>query len=113
MLGVFTALGASLCCISPILAIAAGAGSFATSFHWIEPYRPYFISASVLVLGVAWFQSYRSRKAADCNCDTPNKVSFFQSKTFLSAITITSLLLITFPSYSKFLFPKSSRIYSI
>ncbi len=107
MLSVLTALGASLCCISPIMAIAAGAGSFAASFHWIEPYRPYFISASVLVLGVAWFQSFRTRKAADCNCDTPNKVSFFQSKIFLSAITITSLLLITFPSYSKFLFPKT------
>jgi len=103
-LSVFTALSASMCCITPVIAIAAGTSSLATSFHWIEPFRPYFISASVLVLGFAWFQSFKGSKEDDCNCGILKKKSFVQSKTFLSLLTILSLLLITFPSYSKFFF---------
>lgn len=105
-LSVFTALSASMCCIAPVLAMAAGTSSLATSFHWVEPFRPYFISASVLVLGFAWLQSFKA-KEDDCNCQTPKKKSFFQSRTFLSVITILSFLLIAFPSYSKFFFQAS------
>lgn len=106
-LSILTALSASMCCITPVLAIAAGTSSLATSFHWVEPFRPYFISASVLVLGFAWFQSFSSKKEDDCNCE-PKKSSFFQSRKFLGLITIVSALLIAFPSYSKFLFGGSS-----
>jgi len=106
-LSVLTALSASMCCITPVLAIAAGTSSLATSFHWVEPFRPYFVSASVLILGFAWFQSFNAEKEDDCNCE-PKKSSFFQSKKFLALITILSASLITFPSYSKFLFGGSS-----
>jgi mercuric ion transport protein len=107
-LSVLTALSASICCITPVLAIIGGTGSLATSVHWLEPFRPYFISASVLVLGFAWFQSYRVKKE-DCDCETPKKKSFFQSRKFLSVITILSFLLIAFPSYSRFLFQNSTN----
>lgn len=107
-LSVLTALSASICCITPVLAIIGGTGSFATSVHWLEPFRPYFISASVLVLGFAWLQSYRVKKE-DCDCETPKRKSFFQSRKFLSVITILSFLLIAFPSYSKFLFQNSTN----
>jgi len=103
-LSVFTALSASMCCIAPVLSIAAGTSSLAASFHWIEPLRPYFISASVLVLGFAWFQAFNTKKQDDCGCENPIKSSFLQSRNFLSIITIVSFLLITFPSYSNFFF---------
>lgn len=108
-LSVLTALSASMCCITPVLALAAGTSSLAASFHWIEPFRPYFVSASVLVLGFAWFQSFKTKKEDDCNCETPKKKSFLQSRTFLSIVTIVSFLLITFPSYSKFFFNNSAN----
>jgi len=104
VLSVFTALSASMCCITPVLAIAAGTTGVASSFHWIEPLRPYFVSVSVLVLGFAWFQSFNAKKKDDCGCETPERKSFLQSRTFLSIVTIVSFLLITFPSYSKILF---------
>jgi len=110
VLSVLTALSASMCCITPVLALAAGTSSLAASFHWIEPFRPYFVSSSILVLGFAWFQSFRtSKKDVDCNCETPKEKSFFQSRTFLSIVTIVSFLLITFPSYSKFFFNNSAN----
>lgn len=106
LLSVFTALSASLCCITPVLAITAGTGSIASTFHWIEPFRPYLISSTVFVLGFSWFQAFSSKKEDDCGCE--QKESFFQSKKFLSLITILSLLLITFPSYSELLFQSNA-----
>lgn len=109
LLTIVTALSSSLCCITPVLAIAAGTSSLATSFHWLEPLRPYFISGSVIVLGFAWFQSFNEKKEDNCNCE-PIRKSFLQTKSFLSIVTVLSLVLITFPSYSKYFFKNSKDI---
>lgn len=105
MLSVFTALSASLCCITPLLAIMAGTSSLASTVNWIEPFRPYLISATVFGLGLAWFQNLSTKRGDDCDCET--KESFMQSKMFLGIITLLSALLISFPSYSKYLFNRS------
>jgi mercuric ion transport protein len=106
LLSILTAASASLCCITPVLAIVAGTSSLATSFSWLDPLRPYFIGATFLVLGITWYGVLKSQKKDDCGCE-PEKKSFFKSKSFVSTITILSLLLIAFPSYSKFFFQKS------
>src|SRR5882672_8858453 len=106
-LTVLTALSASMCCITPVLAIMAGTSSLATSFHWLEPFRPYFISGSIITLGFAWFQVLNVKKDENC-CEPQWRKSFFQSKVFLGIITIFTFLLIAFPSYSKFLFQNSA-----
>ena len=41
--GLLTAFAASLCCITPVLALVAGTSGLASSFSWLEPARPYFI----------------------------------------------------------------------
>jgi hypothetical protein len=66
--GVFTAIAASLCCITPVLALIAGTGSIASSFSWIEPARPYLIGLTIVVLGFAWYQKLKPRPADDCGC---------------------------------------------
>jgi len=107
-LSVFTALGASLCCITPVFALIAGTGGIASTFNWTEPLRPYLVSASVLVLGFAWFRNLSSKKTDDCGCEP--KASFMQSKSFLGIVTVISLLLVTFPSYSKFFFDRNALV---
>jgi mercuric ion transport protein len=99
LLSLFTALSASLCCITPVLTIAAGTSGIASTLSWIDPLRPYFISATVLVLGLAWVQAFSSKKEDDCGCE--QKTSFFQSKKFLGIVTVFALLIVSFPSYSK------------
>lgn len=94
------ALSASLCCISPVLAMAAGTGSTMANFSWLAPYRPFFIGVSVLALGIAWLQFLKPTVDKNCGCEHSKK-SFLNSKQFLGAITILSFILISFPSYSK------------
>ncbi|MCF6243353.1 MAG: hypothetical protein L3J74_18705, partial [Bacteroidales bacterium] len=37
--GIISAVAASLCCITPVLAIIAGSSGIAASFSWLEPLR--------------------------------------------------------------------------
>lgn len=104
--GIFAAMAASLCCISPVFAFLGGASGFASSFSWIEPYRPYLIVAIVLIFAFAWYQKLKSRKQGDCGCETDNKKSFWQSKSFLGIVTVIAALLLAFPYYAKVFYPK-------
>ena len=54
--GMLTAITASLCCITPVLALIAGTSGIASTFSWIEPFRPYLIGLTFLVLGFAWYR---------------------------------------------------------
>ncbi len=107
--GIFAAIAASLCCIIPVLAFLGGASGLASSFSWIEPYRPYLISATVLIFAFAWYQKLKPQKQVDCDCETDNKKSFWQTKTFLGIITIIAALLIAFPYYAKVFYPKPQQ----
>lgn len=102
---------ASLCCITPVLAIMAGIGGAASAFSWMEPFRPYLIAASVLVLAFAWYQKIKPmKKDLECACDDEeNGKSFMQSKSFLAIVTVLAALLLSFPYYSKSLFPESNN----
>jgi copper chaperone CopZ len=102
LLTILTSTSASLCCIVPIFGLAGGSGSLVSSASWLEPFRPYFIGGTFLMLGLAWYGSIKSSKKDDCGCD-PEKLSFLQSRKFLGIVTVLSLLLLSFPSYSKYL----------
>lgn len=105
---VLSSIAASLCCITPVIALLAGGSSVAANFSWIEPARPYLIGLSITVLALAWYLKIKSIKTddMDCNCGTTKKTSFLQSKTFLSIVTIFAILMMTFPLYAKMLIPK-------
>lgn len=106
--GVLTAIAASLCCITPVIALLAGSSSIAANFSWIEPARPYLIGLSIAVLALAWYMKLRPVKTEDndCNCETTKKASFLQSKTFLGLVTVFAILMMTFPLYAKVFYPK-------
>jgi mercuric ion transport protein len=105
--GLLTAFAASLCCITPVLALFSGATGVASTFSWMEPYRPYLIGLTIAVLVFAWYQKLKPKKAAiDCACEE-DKPSFWQSKSFLGIVTVLAFLLMAFPSYSKIFFPKT------
>ena len=78
--GLLTAITASLCCITPVLALIAGTSGIASTFSWIEPFRPYLIGLTILVLGFAWYQKLKPQKEIDCDCETDEKPKFIQSK---------------------------------
>ena len=102
--GLLAALAASLCCITPLLAVVGGLGGAASSFAWLEPYRLYLVALTVAVLGFAWYRQLRPAPAADC-CAVPEKRSVMQSTGFLASVTVLAALLLAFPYYGAKLYP--------
>ena len=107
--GLLTAITASLCCITPVLALIAGTSGIASTFSWIEPFRPYLIGLTVLVLCFAWYQKLKIKKEIDCECETDEKPKFMQSKTFLGIVTAFSIIMLAFPYYSRIFYPNTEK----
>ncbi len=113
--GIFTAVMASLCCVTPVLAFIAGASGVASTFSWMEPFRPYLIALTVLVLGFAWYQKLKSRTTEEIECacaedDLPaGKKPFMQTKTFLGIVTVFAILMLSFPNYAHIFYPSNEQ----
>ena len=107
--GLLTAIAASLCCITPVLALVAGTSGLASTFSWLEPARPYFIGLTILVLGFAWYQKLKPKKQIDCNCETEEKPKFIQSKMFLGIVTAFAIVMLAFPYYAHIFYPKTEK----
>ncbi|MCS5490889.1 mercuric transport protein MerTP [Algoriphagus limi] len=98
-LGLLTAISASLCCITPVLALIAGTSGLASTFSWLDPFRPYLIGITVVVLGFAWYQKLKPQTQVDCDCDKQGKTPFIQTKKFLGIVTLFAGLMMAFPMY--------------
>lgn len=107
--GLLTAITASLCCITPVLALIAGTSGIASTFSWIEPFRPYLIGLTILVLGFAWYHKLKPQKEIDCDCDTDEKPKFIQSKIFLGIVTAFAIIMLAFPYYSRIFYPNKDK----
>lgn len=107
--GLLTALAASICCITPVLALFTGAAGIASVFSWIEPFRPYLIGITAIVLSFAWYQKLKPKQAdIACACED-DKPSFWQTRTFLAMVTVLSISLMAFPKYSFIFYPKTEK----
>jgi len=106
-----TAVTASVCCITPLLAILAGSSGLVTTFSWIEPFRPYLIALTIGILGLVWYLKLKlkTQEEIDCACDEEEKPSFWQSKNFLFIVTVFAGLMLAFPYYSNIFYSQPSK----
>lgn len=107
--GLLTAFAASLCCITPVLALIAGTSGLASSFSWLEPFRHYLIGLTILVLAYAWYQKLKPKKEIECDCETDEKPKFIQSKKFLGIVTAFAIVMLVFPYYAPIFYPKTEK----
>ena len=57
--GVLAAIGASVCCVAPLVLLALGiGGAWVGSLTKLEPYRPIFVGLTLLFLGLAFRRLY-------------------------------------------------------
>ncbi|WP_020681920.1 mercuric transporter MerT family protein [Marinobacterium rhizophilum] len=68
------AIGASVCCVGPLVLLAFGiGGSWISSLTAMEPYRPIFVALTFLFLGLAFRKLYFVPQACTTGaaCDDP------------------------------------------
>ena len=110
--GLLVAITASLCCITPVLALISGVSGIAASFSWLEAFRPYLIALTIAVLGFAWYQKLKPKPAdVDCACEPgeEEKTPFMQTKTFLGLVTVFAIAMLAFPQYSSIFYPEVTK----
>lgn len=100
-----SAFAASLCCITPILAVISGATGLAASFAWLDTFRPFLIILTCMILAWAWYRALKPLTKAEIECACDENPSFVQSKKFLGIVTLLSALLLVFPNYAKIIVP--------
>jgi len=62
--GILSAIGASICCVGPLVLLALGvSGAWIGSLTALEPYRPIFVGLTLLFLGFAFYRLYLVRPA--------------------------------------------------
>jgi mercuric ion transport protein len=101
--GVAAAVGSTLCCAGPLVAVAlglSGAGLAAT----FTPLQPYFAAGAVGAIGWGFFILHREeRKACEPGTLCASPVARRRMKRALWFATIVAIPLLTFPWWSKFL----------
>jgi hypothetical protein len=68
---------------NPVIAFVADIGGAASTFSWVEPFRPYLIGLTVLLLGFVWYQKLKPQWDPECACE--ENPSFWNTKEFLGA----------------------------
>ena len=102
--GVAAAVGSTLCCAGPLVAVAlglSGAGLAAT----FEPLRPYFVAGTILALGFGFVVRRREeRKVCEPGTLCASPIARRRMKWALWIATVVALPLVTLPWWSKFVF---------
>ena len=103
--GVIAGIGASLCCVGPLVVLALGmGGAWVSSLTALEPYRPLFVVLAAAALAAAYWQIFiRPRRVECCDekiCSRPAvkggyRLGFWLVAAFVS-LSVTSPYLIPF-----------------
>lgn len=107
--GILVATTASLCCITPVLALVSGKSGFASVFSWVEPVRPYLICLTVLILSLAWYQKLKPKKRMLRKMEVNKRPKFTHSKAFFGLMTGLAVLMLAFPWYAHVFYPATSQ----
>jgi mercuric ion transport protein len=103
---IVAALGASVCCIGPIVAVTFGITSLAALGKY-EPLRPVFTAMTLAFLGLAFYSTYRGGPAecepgSVCSAHGPDRVNRI-NRFVLWVVTGIALIILTFPTWSEWI----------
>lgn len=94
------AIGASLCCIGPLVLLALGIGGTWISYlAALEPYRPIFVGITLVFLFFAFRKLYLVPRqcAPDDSCASPRVLR--NQRIIFWLVTVMLIALLTFPYY--------------
>src|SRR6202023_541601 len=93
--GMLTAIGASACCLGPLVLLALGvSGAWISSLTALEPYRPIFIGLTLLFLAGAFHRLYLARRLCTSGsaCTNPNTLKRQRLAFWIVTILVLSLV---------------------
>lgn len=93
--GILAAIGASICCVGPLVLLALGiSGAWISSLTALEPYRPIFIGLTLLFLGLAFYRLYLAQPVCTPGsaCANPRMLKRQRLTFWIVAILVLGLI---------------------
>ena len=99
--GALAAIGASLCCVGPLVLVSLGIGGvWVSSLTTFEPARPLLMLAAVALFGAAYWKLYRAPEVCGPGevCADPRVRG--RQRTIFWTMLVVVVPLLTFPWYA-------------
>lgn len=103
--GAVAAVLASTCCLGPLLLVLLGfSGAWIGSLSALEPFRPWFLGFTAVVLAIAAVRLFRPVRACDdcalCSVPRPRRLQ----QVCFCAVALLALVGLVFPSVAHFFY---------
>ncbi len=101
---IIAGIAASTCCIGPLVLLTLGvSGSWIGNLSAMEPFRPYLIGVTLILLGLAFRKLYLVPQA--CAVDAPCSTSSNLRKQRITfwIVSVFVLIVMSFPWYGPYL----------
>ena len=96
---VLAGIGASLCCVGPLVLLALGvSGAWIGTVTALEPYRPIFIGLTLLFLGFAFRRLYLVPQGCAPGTPCPDPHASSRQRTIFWMVAVLLLALLAVPS---------------
>ena len=93
--GVLAAIGASVCCVGPLVLLTLGiGGAWIANLTALEPMRPWFIAATLIFLGLAFRRLYLQPQVCEpgATCAEPLVLKRQRAIFWVVALAVLALL---------------------
>ena len=101
--GVLAALGASVCCVGPLVLFTLGiGGAWIANLTALEPMRPWFIAATLLFLGLAFRRLYLQPQVCEPGALCAEPIVRKRQRLIYWAVALVLLALLSVPWLAPF-----------
>lgn len=101
---VLAAIGASLCCVGPLVLLTLGiGGAWIANLTALEPLRPWFITATLLFLGLAFRRLYLQPQICEPDAMCAEPIVLKRQRLIFWGVALALLALLSAPWLAPFL----------
>jgi mercuric ion transport protein len=99
--GVLAGIGASLCCVAPLVLLSLGiGGAWVANLTVLEPVRPLFIGLALLFIGLSFRKLYLTTQICEPGKPCANDEVIRKQRFIFWGVTIPLLGLLAFPWFA-------------
>jgi mercuric ion transport protein len=96
--GVLAAVGASVCCVAPLVLLTLGiGGTWIADLTALEPVRPWFVAATLVFLGLAFRRLYLLPQVCDAGAACAEPVVLKRQRQIFWIVALALLALLSVP----------------
>ena len=96
--GVLAAIGASVCCVGPLVLLTLGiGGAWIANLTALEPLRPWFIAATLLFVGLAFRRLHLQPQVCEPGASCAEPIVFKRQRLIFWVVALALLALLSVP----------------